>query len=185
MCSFEPLLEVARRAVAHAVDTGRPLAIDPLRYPEPLQRRGASFVTLRRNGELRGCLGSLEPVRPLVVDAAANAFAAAARDPRFAPVAAWELDALRCQVSILGPPEPIDVASEDELLAQLRPDVDGLVIEEGPRRATFLPQVWAQLPDAREFVRQLKRKAGIPADHWSSAMRVARYSVETVGDAYP
>jgi len=182
MSSREIILDVARASVAHSVDTGRPLAVDPGCYPASLREERATFVTLRRGGSLRGCVGSLSATRPLVVDVAENACAAACRDPRFQPVSPSEFDALAVQVSILSPPEPLAVRSEQELLELLRPKVDGLMIEEGGHRATFLPQVWELIPDSREFLRQLKRKAGLPADYWSRDLRVARYSVEKIED---
>jgi AmmeMemoRadiSam system protein A len=174
MSSRERLLEVAQASVAHGVHWQRPLAVDASHFPASLQEQRASFVTLHHEGELRGCVGSMEAVRTLVVDVAENAFAAATRDPRFDPVSPAELEGLSVQISILSEPEPLGVRSEQELLELLRPGVDGLILQRGLQRATFLPQVWKQLPAPSEFVRQLKRKA---AD-----LRVARYGVETIDD---
>ena len=142
-----------------------------------LVQAGATFVTLKRAGELRGCIGSLRPVRPLGADVRANAIAAAFGDPRFPPLAVFEFEEVTVEVSLLTADERIDVADEDDLLARLRPGLDGLIIEHGRRRATFLPQVWDALPDPREFVAALKRKAGFPADFWSPQMNVSRYGV--------
>jgi AmmeMemoRadiSam system protein A len=178
-----PLLDVARASIRSGVERGRPLRPDPLAYPAPLRELRASFVTLHLEAELRGCVGGLEPVRPLVADVAEHAFAAAFRDPRFPPVAAAELAGLEVHVSVLSPLEPLAFASEDDLLAQLRPGVDGLLLEAGGRRGTFLPAVWEQLPEPREFLRQLKRKAGLAPDFWSDALVVHRYTVEPVGEA--
>jgi len=175
------LLQVARDAVAHGLRTGRALLVDVARFAPGLGAPGASFVTLRRAGALRGCIGSLEPTRPLVADVAQNAFAAAFRDPRFPPLAAGELTGLDFHLSLLGPAEPMRFASEAELSAQLRPGVDGVVLREGARRGTFLPQVWEQIPEPARFLAELKRKAGLPPGHWSERIEVARYTVESIG----
>jgi hypothetical protein len=148
--------------------------------PAALAAPGASFVSLHRRGALRGCMGSLEPRRPLAEDVAGNARAAAYLDPRFAAVAPEELPELALEISVLGPMRPLPAANEAELLAALRPGVDGLVLREGGRRATYLPAVWEQLPDPAEFVRQLKRKAGLAPEHWSPALRFDRYEVESI-----
>ena len=142
-----------------------------------LEEPGATFVTLEQDGELRGCIGSLVAHRRLAVDVRENALAAAFRDPRFAPLNSRELDVTTVEVSLLAPPAPFEVADEDDLLSRLVPGVDGIVIELGARRATFLPQVWESLPDPRDFVGALKRKAGLPADFWSPEVRVSRYTV--------
>ena len=142
-----------------------------------LGQAGATFVTLKHVGKLRGCIGTIRPVRPLGVDVRQNAIAAAFRDPRFPPLAVVEFEELAVEVSLLTADERIDVADEDELVARLRPGLDGLIIEYGRRRATFLPQVWDALPDPREFLAALKRKAGLPEDFWSPQMNVSRYGV--------
>jgi AmmeMemoRadiSam system protein A len=138
---------------------------------------GATFVTLRREGALRGCIGSLEPRRPLGVDVHANAIAAAFADPRFPPLAGREFAAIDIEVSLLAPSEPFLCSDEAEALARLRPEVDGVILEYGWQRATFLPQVWEQLPDPRAFLAALKRKAGLPAEFWDSRLRLSRYTV--------
>jgi hypothetical protein len=142
-----------------------------------LAQPAATFVTLKLADELRGCIGSLKPMRPLGVDVRANAIAAAFRDPRFPPLAVVEYEAVSVEVSLLSADERLDVRDEDDLLARLRPDIDGLVIEYGHHRATFLPQVWESLPEPRGFLAALKRKAGLPADFWSRQVNVARYGV--------
>lgn len=173
------LLEVARRSIEHGLETGRPLPVDVSAYPPALQAPGASFVTLNIDGRLRGCIGSLEAVRPLVEDVAHNAFAAAFRDPRFPPVTAAEAPHLDIHVSVLSPAEPMEFESEEDLLRQIRPGVDGLILEDHGRRGTFLPSVWESLPDPRDFLQQLKLKAGLPPDHWSDTLRVWRYTTES------
>jgi AmmeMemoRadiSam system protein A len=149
--------------------------------PELLQP-GASFVTLRMEDELRGCIGSLDPSRPLAEDVWRNAYGAAFRDPRFPPLAASEWSRCTLHLSLLTAPRPILAASEPDLLMQLRPGVDGLVLELGATRATFLPVVWEQARDAAEFVRQLKLKAGWRADFWSPQIRAHRYECESFGE---
>lgn len=176
----DAILEVARQGVAYAVRHGAPMPIDPELHPPELRRPGATFVTLRRAGKLRGCVGSLEAQHPLVVDLAENAFRAACADGRFPPLREDELADLEVHVSVLSPLERLEVASEKELLERLRPGVDGLVLTDGSHRGTFLPEVWRSLPDPRAFVRELKRKAGLPLDHWSDTLRIDRYTVDSI-----
>ncbi len=175
----ELLRKVARASIEHGLRTGRPLAVDTARHPRPLREPGASFVTLNEHGQLRGCIGSLEPVRPLVEDVAHNAWAAAFSDPRFPPLRASELPDLDLHISVLSPATPMQFDSEQDLIRQLRPGVDGLVLEEGYHRGTFLPAVWESLPDPRDFLQHLKLKAGLPADYWSDTIRVSRYTTES------
>jgi len=143
-----------------------------------LEQPGASFVTLTRHGELRGCIGTLEAHRPLGIDVRENAVAAAFRDPRFMPLSRAEFDDIRVEVSLLSPAEPLAVEDEAAALAVLRPNVDGVVFEYGHYRSTFLPQVWEQLPDPAEFLAHLKRKAGLPVDFWAEQVRLSRYTVD-------
>ncbi len=175
----ELLLELARLSVAHAVAHGRALRLSLGRLPPALRALGASFVTLRHHadGELRGCLGTLDPTRPIALDVVENAAAAAIHDPRFSPVTSREVPDLDVSLSVIGRREALDVGGEAELLARLRPGVDGLVIEDGSRRAVFLPVVWRQLPDPHSFLDALRHKAGMPRGHWSDATRAWRFSV--------
>jgi hypothetical protein len=136
-----------------------------------------------RDGELRGCIGSLEPLRRLGVDVRENALGAAFRDPRFAPLQRSEFETVVVEVSLLGRSEPMRFSGEPELLAQLVPGRDGLVLEVGERRATFLPQVWEALPVPRNFVAALKQKAGLPQDFWSAALKARRYRVAKWSEA--
>ncbi len=173
------LLELAHASIQHGLDTGNPLLIEDLHhYPAELTVKRASFVTLERKGQLRGCIGMLEAIRPLVEDVVENAFAAAFRDPRFPALTAVELLDLQLHISVLSPATAIHFDSEQDLLAQLKPGVDGLILQEGYRRGTFLPSVWEQLPDAAQFLRHLKQKAGLPANYWSDSLKVFRYSTE-------
>ena len=142
-----------------------------------LTQPAATFVTLRHAGELRGCIGSIRPVRPLGADVRENAVAAAFRDPRFPPLAAAEFEATSIEVSLLSVAERLDVRDEEDLVARLRPGVDGVILEYGGHRATFLPQVWEGLADPRAFLAALKCKAGLPGEFWSPRMNVSRYGV--------
>jgi len=167
------LLTIARSAIAARL--ALPRGGEP-RYPA-LAQPGATFVTLKFSGELRGCIGSLEPVRPLGVDVRENALAAAFRDPRFPPLAVAEFDATAIEVSLLSAAERVDFDDEEDLLTRLCPGVDGLIVEFAGRRATFLPQVWETLPDPRRFLAALKRKAGWSESFWNPGMNVSRYGV--------
>jgi AmmeMemoRadiSam system protein A len=174
------LLEIARASVAHGLRRGHALPLDAAVEAPALREPGASFVTLRTaRAELRGCVGSLEAERALAADVAENAFRAAFRDPRFAPVARDELEALELSIAILGLPERIEVASAEALAAALVGGRDGVILRQGKRRATFLPEVWASLPDPHEFVRALERKAGIAS--WGAGVEAFRYAVRTLG----
>lgn len=173
------LLDLAWASIRHGLAHGIPCSVDLEALPPLLAAPGAAFVTLHRSGELRGCIGHLEPLQPLAQDVADNAFAAAFRDPRFPPLQGGELSDLELEISVLNPPESILFGNEQELLAQIRPGVDGLILEDGPARGTFLPAVWQSLPDPRQFLEELKRKAGLTRDHWSDTLRVWRYHTES------
>lgn len=166
------LVGIARHAIA--AGEGGPPAWSEAWLLEP----AATFVTLTRAGELRGCIGTLEARRTLGDDVWRNAQSAAFRDPRFPPVTPAEVAALAVEVSVLSSRVPFAAASEDEALRALRPGIDGLYLEFGARGATFLPQVWESLPEPRDFVAHLKRKAGLPADFWDPGVRLSRYTVE-------
>ena len=143
-----------------------------------LREIGASFVTLKLAGELRGCIGTIDPRRPLGEDVARNARAAAYRDPRFPPVSEHERRDLGIEVSVLSPRAPFVAASEADALAQLRPGIDGIYLQFQERSSTFLPQVWENLPDPLEFLSALRQKAGLPARFWDPDLRLSRYTVE-------
>ncbi len=173
----EILRQVAMDSIRHGLSRDRPLPVGPGSYPAPLEEPGAVFVTLEREGRLRGCIGSYLARRPLVEDVAENAFAAAFLDPRFRPLSREEMDGLELHISLLTPPVPVEAANRGELLATLRPGVDGLLLEDPPHRATFLPQVWEALPDPEEFLDQLFTKGGLARGHWSPTLRFHRYTV--------
>ena len=172
------LKELALSSIKHGVDTGRPLAIDPDDYAPELRAHKATFVTLHRHHQLRGCIGMLQPIRPLVEDIAQNAWSAAFRDPRFPALRADEVDDLDLHISILNEPEAMAFTSEENLIEQIRPGIDGLILEDADNRGTFLPSVWESLPDAADFFRHLKVKAGLPQHYWSDTLSVQRYTVE-------
>lgn len=177
------LVEVAEEAVGNAVAGGRRWTPDPTVYPTALRRPGAVFVTLRRGGQLRGCIGTLEAEEPLVVAVADRARAAALADPRFLPVEPPELADLELSVSVLSEPEEFPVGSWTELHEALRPGIDGLVVEAGYHRATFLPSVWDELPDRAAFLDALWRKAGMAARAWPPGIRISRYTAQHAGAA--
>lgn len=169
------LVSLARESIHAGID-GECIARE---WPEDwLRATAASFVTLRDAGELRGCIGTVDAHRALGDDVAHNAHAAAYRDLRFAPVTAEVRDRLEVEVSLLSARVPLQARSEAEAVRALRPGVDGVVLEYGVFRATFLPQVWENLPDPVDFLAQLRRKARLPARFWHPDVRVSRYTVE-------
>ena len=172
------LLALAAASIAHGLEHGRPLVPRDPSYPSALRLERASFVTLNTHGRLRGCIGALEARRPLAEDVAVHAFAAAFQDPRFPPLGHPELQALHIHISVLNPRERLEARSEAEAISALRPGIDGLILEEGGLRSTFLPAVWDSLPDPGEFLSRLRLKAGLPAQYWSETLTLFRYTVE-------
>lgn len=169
----QALLVRARNAIA--AQLGLPTQAEP-DHPT-LADPGATFVTLTRNGDLRGCIGSLEAHRSLDRDVRANAIAAAFRDPRFAPMQITEWPQVRVEVSLLSAATPIEFSDEADALRQLQPGIDGVIFDYNGRSSTFLPQVWESLPEPREFLTQLKRKAGLSGDFWAESVKLYRYGV--------
>ncbi len=169
------LVSLARREIAQALDLSAP-AVD---QSQPrLQQHGATFVTLTQQRQLRGCIGTLQAYRPLLHDLKANAHAAAFRDPRFSPLQAHEVDETEVEVSLLSAMQPLQFRDEQHAWSQLRAGEDGVVLEYGRYRSTFLPQVWEQLPEVRDFMARLKQKAGLPASFWHEEVRLYRYTVQ-------
>lgn len=167
------MLALARQSISARLNgqtAPRPQDLPPL-----LNTPGACFVTLKLRGELRGCIGSAVAWRPLADDILDNAAAAAFRDPRFVPLTSAEWTDVDLSLSILTPPEPMSFTDEAALLAQMRPGVDGLIIEDGTHRALFLPSVWEMLPTPSQFLGQLKRKAGLTETHWSPTFAARRF----------
>lgn len=167
------LLPLARGAIAGRLGLDVPVVPAPGWLDEP----GACFVTLQLDGKLRGCIGTIEPYRALGEDTAENARAAAFHDPRFRPLSVAEFHGIELEVSVLSALEPLAVIDETDLLAQLRPGVDGVLLRAGYRRGTFLPQVWEQLPDPAQFLAHLKAKAGLRTHGWSPDWEFSRYTV--------
>ena len=173
------LLETARRALQTAAETGKEMAIDPTAYPLAMRAMRRSFVTLTRDGHLRGCIGSLTADLPLVADVVRNSFGAGLQDSRFGPVTPEEVAKIDISISVLSHPRPIAFTDEAHLLDLLRPDVDGVILRDGDRRALFLPKVWHDLPLPRQFLRQLKLKAGLSPDVSSPTLQAFRFTAET------
>lgn len=174
------LIDLARQAVAHRVEFRSMLPIDVESVPERLRIPRATFVTLRTASELRGCIGTTTPVKPLAVDVVYNAFRASYSDLRFAAIVRSDLARLEVSISVLSALEELSFQSEAELLSLLCPERDGLLLQETFTQATFLPVMWERLPKREQFWSQLKEKAGLPPEYWSSTLRVFRYCTETV-----
>lgn len=176
------LLDVAVQVIAQGLRRGRPPAPVLEALPPALAEPGAAFVTLSRraDGGLRGCIGSLMAHQPLARDIAVNAWAAATRDPRFPQVRAEDLPGLALSVSVLTAPRPLAFRDQEDLIARMRPGVDGLILSDKGRRGVFLPQVWESLPEPAVFLSHLKRKAGLPETHWSDSLTVDRFEAHAV-----
>jgi len=174
------MLDVAAASIRNGLKVGRSVQPNLQTFPTDLQKTGACFVTLKKAGQLRGCIGSPQAYRPLAQDVAENAFSAAFKDPRFKTLTAAETGDLVLSISVLSPATAMTFTDEADLLSQLRPGIDGLIIEDGNRRALFLPSVWEQLPDAATFVDHLKRKAGMAPNHWSETFAAKRFIAEEI-----
>jgi AmmeMemoRadiSam system protein A len=179
------ILKLARDALQIAAERGHLPPIDLSTLPPVLQKPGASFVTLKKNDNLRGCIGALEAKLPLAEDIRQHAVAAALYDYRFPKVEANEVNEISIEVSILTVPEPLKFENPDELLRLLRPIVDGVIITDGVRRATFLPQVWERIPSPSQFLSMLCEKASLPSDAWKThQLQVYIYQVETIDEGH-
>lgn len=174
----QTLHQIAQASIEHGLTEGKPLPINLSEYAPDLQENRASFVTLHTHNQLRGCIGTIKAYQPLVTDVAYHAHAAAFSDSRFAPLQHNELAHLTIHISVLSVPELLTFSSEEDLIQQLRPNIDGLILEEGWRHGTFLPSVWESLPEPQDFLRQLKRKAGFSVNYWSKQIKVFRYITE-------
>lgn len=160
------LLGIARQSIESAVKGERSPKLDSALLTPRLKEQGASFVTLTVSGELRGCIGALEPYQALADDVREHAVAAALQDPRFPPVAPNELNGISIEVSRLSVPYPLEYSTAEDLIQKLRPHIDGVILRDGMRRATFLPQVWEKLPDPAKFLDNLCYKMGASSDVW-------------------
>lgn len=176
------LLALARQSIEQGLLELRWVAMPPVALPERLLAPHGSFVTLRSGAQLRGCCGNLIANRSVAEDVWRNAWASAFADPRFSPLANEEWPDVHVHISVLSPLEPLDVTDEAALVDALRPGVDGLVMERGGERATFLPDVWEHIPEPVEFVRHLQQKAGWPVGAWSDEIKVQRYTTESFGE---
>lgn len=176
------LLQMARESILHGFASHHPLKVDPADYDQELQEERACFVTLHINGRLRGCIGTLTPTGSLVEAVCENAYSAAFRDLRFLPLRRDECEQLDIEISVLTPSEQVHFDNEEDLLSQLRPGVDGLILEDGMQRGTFLPSVWESLPEPQDFFQQLKRKAGLPVTYWSPTIKISRYETYAFSD---
>jgi len=174
------LLSLARASIASRLSDETVMAYETDGLAPELTAPGAVFVTLTEAGQLRGCIGTAVAWRPLVEDVIGNAAASALEDARFAPLSRGELGRIAIALSLLSPPEPLAAASEAALLAALVPGRDGLILSEGRRKSLFLPQVWEHLPEPRDFVAQLKRKAGLAELHWSTTLAFHRFTAASV-----
>lgn len=174
------LLDLAYLSIETGLNEGHPFSINLRNYPAELAQQRATFVTLEKKQQLRGCIGMLEAVLPLAEDITENAYSAAFKDPRFPPLEKQELDDLEIHLSILSPSVEIKFSSEEDLIAQIRPKVDGLILESGSRKGTFLPSVWQSIPTAEQFLQHLKQKAGLTKYYWSDQIKVFRYTTEII-----
>lgn len=170
---------LAKASIEHGLKYGRPLQLDITTMANELTIQRATFVTLEKKGQLRGCIGMLEAHRALAEDIAENSYVAAFSDSRFPPLNESELDDLSIHLSILSPAEIMPCQSEAELIQQIRPDIDGLILDDGLHQATFLPSVWESLSEPIDFINQLKMKAGLPVNYWSKELRAYRYTTES------
>lgn len=174
------LLEAARSSIEYGLSRRKMMSINLTNYSDHLKEDRATFVTLEIDGALRGCIGSIKPYRLLIKDIVENAYSAAFQDPRFMPLRIDELPEVTIHISVLSPMEEMTFQSEDDLIAQLRPNVDGLWLSEEGRSATFLPSVWESIGSAAEFLRHLKLKAGLPENYWSNTVKAFRYTAEYI-----
>lgn len=170
------MLDLCRKSILHGLTHGAPLHVSPDEFGPSLATPGACFVTLKKAGQLRGCIGSIIAQRDLANDLCENAFKAAFRDPRFPGLREDEInDDLELSISVLSPPHAFPFTNEADLISKLTPFEDGIILSDGNRRGLFLPQVWDQLPEPADFLAHLKRKAGLPMDYWSDTMRTDRF----------
>lgn len=181
--SRELLLKTARRAIEIRLRTGNAPKVQPETFASMVQTHAAAFVTLTRQGRLRGCIGSVAAHQPLFADVIANAQKAAFQDARFGPLTAGELGDLHLKIAVLGRAAPMTFADEGDAIAQLVRGQDGLILQSAGKRGIFLPMVWEGISDPAEFLRALKRKAGLPPDHWANDLRLFRFRAETFADA--
>lgn len=176
----EDLVKLIVRSIEYGLAKNQPPKVAVNTFAKELQVKRATFVTLEKKGVLRGCIGTIVAYRSLVEDIVENAFAAAFRDPRFPPLQADERQDLSFSLSVLSPMSQMSFDNEEHFLEQLRPLIDGVLIQDGKHRSVFLPQVWDQLPEKADFLNRLRLKAGMAPDHWSDTFQAWRFTVQKV-----
>ncbi len=176
------LLQVAHDSILHGLRYAGQLPVKLERFPPALQEKRGSFVSLFINQRMRGCIGSLKASQPLAANVAENAYNAAFRDPRYAPLSPLEAQRVDIHVAVLGDLHPIEFEDEESLLNQMESGT-GIVFNAGPRRSTFLPSVWKQFASPTEFLRQLKQAAGLPRNYWGDDVSVQYYRIEEFNEA--
>lgn len=174
------LLKIAKASIQQGITSQQPLKLKLQDLPATIIPKRATFVTLHKLGQLRGCIGVLEAFRALAEDIAQNAYSAAFNDPRFPPLVIKELQDLDIHLSILNAPEPLFFNSEQELLNKMQPGIDGLILADLGHRGTFLPSVWESFSEPEQFLQQLKLKAGLSPDYWSNSLTVSRYTTQSI-----
>ena len=174
----QQLIALAKSSIEYGIEHQAVMPLTAEEIPKKFSEERASFVTLRLEGRLRGCIGAIEPIRPLAVDIVHNAHAAAFLDPRFSPLTGIELHGLDIHISILTPPERLEFSSEEDLIAKIRAGIDGLLFEAGDLAGAFIPAMWEQIADPKEFLRHLKIKAGLSPDFWSDNIVIHRFTSE-------
>lgn len=177
----EMLIKIARHMIIHGAKTGKLPQLNITNVPRSLMAYRSTFTTITINNDLRGCYGSFSPTQPLVADVAQYAYHSAFKDPRFKPMTMADIKKAELSLSILSIPGPFPVEDEQDLVQKLRPGKDGIVFRDGNNQGLFLPSVWESLPEPEEFVKGLKRKAGLPEDHWSDNVQISRYTAEKIG----
>lgn len=170
------IFRAAAQSVGYAIKNGKAPKVDISTFPAVLQEERATFITINKNGQLRGCIGTIQAHQPLIADVVENAYKAAMKDPRFPPIQEDETPSLELSISLLSPMAAMSFSDEANFMDQVRPKIDGLIIADQGKRSVFLPQVWESIPDPVEFVRRLKQKAGLPADHWSASFQAWRFT---------
>ncbi len=177
------LLSLARESLHTYITTHAPLPVNPSTIPTELKQKKGTFVTLTKDGNLRGCIGHIEPVQEIYRDVIDNAINAGFFDPRFPALTEEEVASVSIEVSILSLPTQISAQNPDTILQNIRPHVDGVILERDGQRATFLPQVWEELSDAETFMKHLSLKAGLSQDSWREGATVSVYQVESFSDS--
>lgn len=174
------LLDLSHQSIEYGIKHNDLMPINLNNFPAELVAKRACFVTLELNNNLRGCIGSLQAHRPLVSDVIYNAYTAAFNDPGFQPLTQAKFREIKLSISVLSTPEPIKFSSEEDLLTKIRPNIDGLILTAGDNSGTFLPAVWEDLPEKKEFLQNLKLKAGLAANYWSKSIKIERYVTESI-----